>query len=142
MPGYNSHRLFNYVIFVLMAAFLYSSGLLRIGYLLATGFGFYIGTEFVTPDLDTDSAAYRRWGRLRIIMLPYKWVFKHRQSSHDIFYGAIVRILYISIIILGLYYLLFRSLPPALQLSPSYVIVFLAGLIAANAFHVILDRCF
>ncbi len=142
MPGYNSHRVFNYIIFVLIAALFYSVRCLRTEYLLVTGFGFYIGTELVTPDLDTDSTAYRRWGRLRLIMLPYKWIFRHRQSSHAVFYGAIVRILYICIIILGLYYLLFKSLPPAFKISPSYGIAFLAGLITANALHVVLDRFF
>lgn len=144
MPGYNRHRLFNYIIFFTVAFVLYSGNLLRLspGNLIAMGLGFYIGTEFVTPDLDTDSAAYKRWGRLRILMLPYKWIFRHRQSSHSIFLGAIVRILYISIIILGLYYFIFKSLPPDLKLSPVCGIIFLVGIISANALHVILDKCF
>ena len=142
MPGYNRHRLFNYIIFIATVLILYSGNIMRFspGLLLAIGLGFYIGTEFVTPDLDTDSSAYKRWGKLKILMLPYKWLFKHRQSSHNIFYGAIVRILYISVIILGVYYLLFRSFPP--ELSPVHVLFFLIGIIIANALHVILDKIF
>ena len=123
MPGYNRHRIFNYIIFIAIALILYSENIFSFspGMLLAICLGFYIGTEFVTPDLDIDSAAYKRWGRLKILMLPYKWLFKHRQSSHNIFYGAIVRILYISVIILGFYYLIFKSLPPELDFSPVYV---------------------
>lgn len=144
MPGYNKHRLFNYIIFIAAVLILYSTNIFRFspGLLFATGLGFYIGTEFVTPDLDTDSSAYKRWGRLKILMLPYKWLFKHRQSSHNIVYGAIVRILYIGIIILGVYYLMFRSFPSGPGFSPVYILFFLIGIIIANALHVILDKIF
>ncbi|MDL5502615.1 MAG: DUF2227 family putative metal-binding protein, partial [Candidatus Methanoperedens sp.] len=93
-------------------------------------------------DLDVDSAAYKRWGRLKILMLPYKWLFKHRQSSHNIFYGAIVRILYIGVIIMGFYYLIFKSFPQEFNFSYIYVIIFLAGIILANALHVVMDKIF
>jgi len=141
MPAYNIHRLFNYAIFIIIVFVLYSGKILSFSpwYLIAITSGFYIGTEFVTPDLDTDSAAYKRWGRLKILMLPYKWIFKHRQSSHNIIYGAIVRLLYITVIILGFYYLIFKSLPYNMMLPSVFVIIFLSGIIAANALHVILD---
>ncbi|MFZ3168339.1 MAG: DUF2227 family putative metal-binding protein [Candidatus Methanoperedens sp.] len=144
MPGYNKHRIFNYIVFIVIALILYFENIFSFspGMLLAIFLGFYIGTEFVTPDLDVDSAAYKRWGRLKILMLPYKWLFKHRQSSHNIFYGAIVRILYISVIILGFYYLIFKSLPQEFTFSYVYVIIFLIGIIIANALHVILDKIF
>jgi uncharacterized metal-binding protein len=144
MPGYNSHRIFNYLIFIAAVLYVYYSGILHLSpaQLLVIGLGFYIGTEFVTPDLDIDSSAYKRWGRLRFIMLPYKWLFKHRQSSHNIFYGAIVRILYITAIIAIFYYLVFKSLPLENILYPVHIIIFLGGIIAANALHVILDSIF
>ncbi|MFA4957203.1 MAG: DUF2227 family putative metal-binding protein [Candidatus Methanoperedens sp.] len=144
MPRYNTHRIFNYIIFIAAVLFVYYSGILHLSplQLLVIGLGFYIGTEFVTPDLDTDSAAYKRWGRLSVLMLPYKWLFKHRQSSHDIFYGAVVRILYIGAIIAVSYYLLFKSLPLENILFPVYIVIFLGGIIAANALHVILDGIF
>jgi uncharacterized metal-binding protein len=144
MPGYNTHRIFNYLIFIAAVLFLNSFGIFQVSpiQLLAIGLGFYIGTEFVTPDLDTDSAAYKRWGRLRILMIPYKWLFKHRKSSHNIFSGAIIRIIYITAIIAVSYYLLFKSLPLENILFPVYVIIFLGGIIAANALHVILDEIF
>jgi uncharacterized metal-binding protein len=141
MPGYNRHRLFNYIIFIAIVFIFYSENA-DIGGLIALCLGFYIGTEFVTPDLDTNSTAYKRWGNLKILMLPYKWTFKHRQSSHNILYGAIVRILYISIIILVFYYLIFKSFSTDLDISPVYVIIFLFGIIIANALHVILDNIF
>jgi len=144
MPGYNTHRIFNYLIFIVAVLSLNSYGIFHVSMiqLLAVGLGFYIGTEFVTPDLDTDSAAYNRWGRLRILMLPYKWLFKHRKSSHNIFSGAIVRIFYLIVIIAGSYVLLFKSLSLENMLFPVIIIIFLGGIIAANALHVILDGIF
>jgi len=146
MPSYNVHRVFNYVIFTATAVLFYILNISVIDVdlvkLLVLIVGFYIGTEFITPDLDIESTAIKRWGKLRIIWLPYKWLFKHGQSSHNIIYGAVVRILYISLIILGVYYLLFRSLPPETMLSSVYVFIFLAGIIIANVLHVILDIFF
>ena len=144
MPAYNTHRIFNYIIFIAAVLSVYYSGILQLSpiQLLVIGLGFYVGTEFVTPDLDTDSAAYKRWGRLRFLMLPYKWLFKHRKSSHDIFYGGVVRILYIVAIIAVSYYILFKSFPLEDILFPVHIIIFLGGIIAANALHVILDGIF
>ena len=144
MPGYNTHRIFNYLIFIAIVLSLYNFGIFHFSLvqLLVVGLGFYIGTEFVTPDLDVDSSAYKRWGRLRILVLPYKWLFKHRQSSHNIYSGAIVRILYIGVIITAFYYLIFKSLPLENILFPVHIIIFLGGIIAANALHVILDGIF
>ncbi len=143
MPGYNAHRIFNYSLFIATAALLYVLKVPVINLkLLVFIAGFYAGTDFVTPDLDTESTAIKRWGRLKILWLPYKWTFKHGQSSHNIVYGAVVRILYISIIFLGVYYLLFKSLPPGTMFSSVYVFIFLSGIITANALHVILDSLF
>jgi uncharacterized metal-binding protein len=144
MPGYNTHRIFNYIIFIVAVLYLYYSGIFHLSLvqLLTIGIGFYIGTEFVTPDLDTNSSAYKRWGRLRILMLPYKWLFKHRKSSHNIFYGAIVRIFYITAIIATLYFFIFKSFPLENILFPVHIIIFLGGIIAANVLHVILDSIF
>ena len=141
MPAYNIHRLFNYSVFFVIVFFLYAKNVFYFGpwHFIAIASGFYIGTEFVTPDLDTDSAAHKRWGRLRILMLPYKWAFRHRQSSHNIVYGAIVRLFYIVSLIFGIYYLVFRSFPQGLSISFVHVMVFSAGIIIANALHVILD---
>lgn len=141
MPCYNVHRIFNYTIFIAIAGLLYAQNIsaINLKQFLALCAGYYIGTEFITPDLDTESTAIKRWGKLKIVWLPYKWMFKHGQSSHNIVYGAVVRILYISLIILGVYYLLFKSLPLEMMVSSVYVFIFLIGITIANALHVILD---
>ncbi len=143
MPAYNKHRFFNYVIFIAAAFLLYILGIpVSLKQFLSFSAGYYIGTDFITPDLDIESKAIKRWGVLKILWLPYKWMFKHGQSSHNIVYGAVVRILYISFIILVIYYILFRSLPPQTIISSVYVFIFLIGIIVANALHIVLDFLF
>jgi uncharacterized metal-binding protein len=144
MPDYNTHRVFNYLAFLVISVLLFKLQVVitDVKLFLALGVGFYVGTDFITPDLDIESTAIKRWGRLKVIWLPYKWLFKHGQSSHNILYGAIVRIIYFSIIIFAVYYLLFRSLPPETMISSIYVFIFLIGIIIANALHIILDVLF
>jgi uncharacterized metal-binding protein len=145
MPGFNTHRLFNYVVFIIIAAFIYSGTkpFLDPWHFLILCAGFYAGTEFITPDLDIKSRVGNRWGALNVIWLPYRVLFKHGKSSHNIFYGAVVRLLYIGLIILGVYYLLFRIFPSDIMILPfDYVLIVLAGIILANALHVMLDMLF
>ncbi|VVB86281.1 Uncharacterised protein [uncultured archaeon] len=144
MPDYNTHRVFNYLAFLVISVLLFKLQIVitDLKLFLALGIGFYVGTDFITPDLDIESTAIKRWGKLKVIWLPYKWLFKHGQSSHNILYGAIVRVIYFSIIILSVYYLLFRSLPPETMISSVYVFIFLVGIVIANALHIILDVLF
>lgn len=145
MPGYNTHRLFNYTVLLLIVILFYVKNIFFFDLmeLLLLAAGFYAGTEFITPDLDIESKAIKRWGPLRVIWLPYKVLFKHGKSSHNIVYGAVVRLLYIGLIILGVYYLLFRAFPTNLIFLPfDHVLIFFAGIIIANSLHVILDMFF
>lgn len=145
MPGYDTHRRFNYTVLVIIAVLFYFRNLIFFdtGQLFILGVGFYAGTDFITPDLDIESRAIKRWGALRTLWLPYKLLFKHGQSSHNIVYGAVVRVLYIGLIILGVYYLMFRALPSNMTFLPfDYVLIFIAGIIIANALHVMLDMLF
>jgi uncharacterized metal-binding protein len=141
MPGYNAHRIFNYAILIAIAALAWYESI-NPKHLLALGIGFYIGTDFLTPDLDTESTAIKRLGRLKILFLPYKWTFAHRQSSHNIVYGAVVRSLYIGLIMLILYYVLFKSFPSGTVFFSAYILLFLIGIIIANTLHVLLDVIF
>ncbi len=144
MPGYNTHRLFNYGLLIVAVALVYiwNIPLAGLKQSLALIAGYYIGTDFITPDLDINSTAIKRWGGLRFLWFPYKWLFRHGQSSHNIVYGAVVRIVYISLIILGVYYLLFKSLPAGTMISSAYVVIFIVGIVIANALHIILDILF
>ena len=105
--------------------------------------GYWIGTEYITPDLDTNSKAYRRWGILRIIWLPYKLCHKHRGVSHSIGLGAAGRIVYFAVVVFGLYWIVCGYQPDVTRVLESIdMLVFLAGIAAANAGHILLDRLF
>jgi len=145
MPGYNTHRRFNYAVLIGIAALFYFKNIFvfDLSQFFVLGVGFYAGTEFITPDLDIESKAIKRWGAFRALWLPYKLLFKHGKSSHNIIYGAVVRLMYIGLIILGVYYLLFRAFPTNTMILPfEYVLVLFTGIIIANALHVMLDMLF
>ncbi len=145
MPGYNTHRLFNYAALMVTAAFIYirNFSYFDLVQFLVLGAGFYAGTEFITPDLDIESTVIKRWGALGVLWAPYRLLFKHGKSSHNIVYGAVVRLLYIGVIILGVYLLLFNAFPSNMTILPFDLVLFFAGgIIIANAFHVMLDMLF
>jgi uncharacterized metal-binding protein len=53
------------------------------------------------PDLDIYSHQYTRWGILRWIWLPYRKMFRHRSPyTHGFFIGTVLRILYVSLLLL------------------------------------------
>lgn len=53
------------------------------------------------PDLDIYSHQYKRWGWLRWLWLPYRKLFRHRSVySHGFLIGTIVRLLYVSSLML------------------------------------------
>ncbi len=145
MPGYNTHRRFNYAVFLFIAALFYFRDLMIFDpvQFLLLGAGYFAGTEFITPDLDIESRAIKRWGVFKILWYPYMILFKHGKSSHNIIYGAFVRLLYITAIIFGAYYLLFRAFPSDVMILPlDHVLTFITGILLANALHVILDMLF
>ena len=145
MPGYNTHRRFNYAVLLIVAALFYFRDITIFDpfQFIILGAGFYAGTEFITPDLDIQGRAIKRWGMFRILWYPYIILFEHGKSSHNIIYGAFVRLLYISAIILGVYYLLFSALPSNVMILPlGHVLTFITGIILANGLHVILDMLF
>ncbi len=50
-----------------------------------------------SPDLDTHSASYRRWGPIRWLWIPYQRMVPHRSwISHAIVIGPVLRILYLA----------------------------------------------
>jgi uncharacterized metal-binding protein len=65
--------------------------------------GVIFGGLYLSPDLDTPSRPYFRWGFLRWIWKPYQWAAKHRSIlSHSVFLGPMLRLAILgSIMILG-----------------------------------------
>jgi uncharacterized metal-binding protein len=68
--------------------------------LILTG-GFLFSGLMFGPDLDIYSVQYKRWGWFRWIWIPYRSAIRHRsQLSHGLMIGTVLRLLYISLIIL------------------------------------------
>lgn len=88
--------------FMLIAIFLTSNPWLIVCFVT----GYVLSTYYLSPDLDTFSNAYRRFGRLRFIWRPYQMMFSHRGLSHFVLIGTLSRLVYLLAVILGSYYLL------------------------------------
>lgn len=54
-----------------------------------------LGGLFLSPDLDTVSRPYRRWGVLRWIWIPYQKLIPHRGLSHLPIVGTASRVAYL-----------------------------------------------
>ncbi len=69
--------------------------------------GYIAGTLFLSPDLDlSNSKPSKRWRFLRCIWLPYQNLFRHRGVSHIPLLGSLIRILYLTMVTLFLYFTL------------------------------------
>jgi uncharacterized metal-binding protein len=54
------------------------------------------GGLIFSPDLDTYSKQYTRWGIFRVVWLPYRAFFKHRSRwTHGILFGTLLRTIYL-----------------------------------------------
>ncbi|NCO76329.1 MAG: metal-binding protein [Cyanobacteria bacterium] len=78
---------------------------LDLTFLLTMGF-IFSGLMF-GPDLDIYSIQYQRWGFLQFIWLPYQKSLKHRSFfSHGFVIGTIIRVFYLTFILLIVAFLL------------------------------------
>ncbi len=66
--------------------------------------GAFIGGFWLSPDLDTRSRPFYRWGLLRFIWWPYHWAVRHRSVlSHGVWFASWLRLLYLSAVLALLY---------------------------------------
>ncbi|MBY0450847.1 MAG: metal-binding protein [Cyanobacteria bacterium] len=62
---------------------------------LALMLGLWLGGLYLSPDLDTPSRPYFRWGLLRFCWKPYQWMVRHRSNlSHGWILAPFIRLLY------------------------------------------------
>lgn len=56
----------------------------------------FISGYFLSPDLDTRSIPFKRWGVLRYLWEPYRVLIPHRSPlSHGPFIGTLIRLIYL-----------------------------------------------
>jgi uncharacterized metal-binding protein len=100
-----------------------------------------LGGLYLSPDLDLVSKPFKRWGLLRVLWLPYqKLIPCHRHwLSHGVIVGSVVRLLYLTALLLPLWFLF-----PGLQQMPwdiswQKAIAFFLGVELSALNHLLLD---
>lgn len=119
--------------------------------------GTWLGGSLLSPDLDTRSRPFYRWGLFRFIWWPYQWMIRHRSGlSHGILLAAWFRVLYLSAVLIlvyiGVYLYLAQAagLPADIRLPRQAVLSFLdrhlndilllgAGVWLGSLLHILLD---
>jgi len=119
--------------------------------------GYLIGTFFLSPDLDLKhSKPSKRWRFLKIIWYPYQKKSKHRGLSHIPILGTFIRLFYILVFSVLLYYLIYLAFylylgvseevstinPLSLVERIAYkesVFYVILGLIASEIMHILVD---
>ena len=98
---------------------------------------FYLfGTFFLSPDLDIQSAPYKRWGPFKFLWWPYKVLFKHRGLSHHPVFGPLTIISNFSLIFVPLMVLAgfeFELVPVEL------IVPFMIGILTSIELHILAD---
>ena len=117
----------------------------------AAGLGFLLGGLWLSPDLDTRSNPTRRWGPLRLLWWPYRYLLPHRSLlSHGPLLGSVGRLVYLALLALALSGLLapLGGPPPAALISAAsglwhgqrpLLLAALVGLEASAWLHLIQD---
>lgn len=104
----------------------------------------YLGASLLlSPDLDLWGAApSRRWGPLRVLWVPYAFLFRHRGISHSLFLGPLTRLAYLGAwVALGWAALHFTAGVPGPRRPPwELAPPILAGVYLPHLLHVGLDR--
>ena len=145
MSNYKTHSSFNLLIALplFLAIGYYYLHLGRIS-LIAFGTIFSYGTLFLSPDLDLayliKPTSIR--GLLSLPFRPYSRFFRHRGLSHVPFVGTLTRVVWLSLIILGVFYLLNMGHQSFLSFIKAHREIFLyslGGLVAADLCHLLLD---
>ncbi|MFZ9567086.1 MAG: metal-binding protein [Vulcanococcus sp.] len=118
---------------------------------LTSGLAFLVGGLWLSPDLDTNSRPYQRWGPLRWLWWPYRKALRHRSIvSHAPVIGSAVRLGYLVCLLTGLSVLTSRWGAPAPEqlfgLSQQlwfshrpWVIAALVGIEASTWLHLLQD---
>ncbi len=98
------------------------------------GMSVLVGGFFLSPDLDTHSIVYKRWGIFRWWWKPYRRLFSHRSFfSHAPLFGTLTRLLWLSPIWFPLWYWGWW------QPEPKYLVAIVMGIEFAAMVHWVAD---
>lgn len=95
---------------------------------------------WLSPDLDTVSKPFKRWGILRLIWLPYLKLVKHRSLiSHSPVLSTLIRVTYLVGPAIAVGHLAGVDLVQWLPMWRSELLAALAGLMVADVGHLCAD---
>lgn len=139
---YISHVIFNSLVLSFFLILHHEYTVLTTQQLLLFVTGFFIGTIYLTPDLDIRSEPSKRSG---ILFIPFKKLTTHRGITHKWFTGAIVIILYVFIISIILIWIIsgntgINTFISQLIKFHKEIFLLIAGTVTANLLHIFLDK--
>lgn len=146
MPGYKTHDTIGYVTAAVTSAVFGYSQLLTIPETFVYAAAVIIGTIWLSPDLDTDSKSYARWGIFRWYWYPYKKIVAHRSwLSHSGPLSATLRLIYLFFpLLVSTLFLPYSGVTPyeieilLLTWGKTFAILWL-GIIVADCVHTAAD---
>lgn len=102
---------------------------------------FLVSSTMLSPDLDTRSRPYYRWGMIRGIWLPYRWLVPHRSVlSHSFVISSLLRLIYL-LLLLSLALVPFGVDLMSMTINGGDVVISIViGSILADSLHIIADR--
>ncbi|WP_048129186.1 MULTISPECIES: metal-binding protein [unclassified Methanosarcina] len=103
-------------------------------------FALLFGTYYLSPDLDTKSEPFKRWGILKYIWWPYQKIFKHRGKLHHPLSGPIIIISTVSLFIIAPVVKFFDL--DINQIPTKYLISLLSGIVVSIEAHIIADMIY
>ncbi len=100
----------------------------------------FLGGYLLSPDLDTGSRPFKRWGILRVIWLPYQKAIPHRSPlSHAPVVGSTIRLLYLAAWLSPLWVFFPGLSEMQWAITWQKAIAFLAGVELSALNHLMLD---
>lgn len=146
MPGYKTHDTIGVITAVVTSGIATVISEVDIIKTAVYAITVVIATIWLSPDLDTDSMAYTRWGILRWYWYPYKKLVEHRSwLSHSGPLSGTLRLFYLFwptlLVILWLPYSGFRVWELELWLLTwgPYIVIIWFGVVIADTVHTAAD---
>ncbi len=149
MPNFARHQQVCYEWLILLLT-IYSAIITRDFIIPLFIVGYIIGTNYITPDLDTGSTPFNKHKSTWYI---FKKLSKHRGSSHNIIIGIFPKLIYLILLSIPIIYmfgifmndntLLWRTIERTIELTKIYyiyIISLLSGMVVSNGIHIIQDR--
>lgn len=149
MSNFERHKLVSYIILII-------STLLIIYYnkwnnnIILFIVGYYIGVNWITPDLDIKSTPYNKH---KTIWYIFTKLSMHRKTSHIPIVGTIIQVTYLIVMLLTIVYIIgiisndntilinfIEKITEIIKVYNIQVIISISGIISANSIHIIQDK--